>query len=436
MKTSIEKAYHNGKIVLSCGLKTFPKEIYNFADTLEFLDLSGNELEELPNDFSCLKHLKILFLSQNLFKEFPKVLYECKQLDIVGFKANQISTIDERAIPENLRWLILTNNQLRSLPKSIGNCTRLQKVMLAGNKLTSLPSEMSACKNLQLLRISANQFSDIPKWLFTMPKLSWLAFGSNPCSFVEEKIPKIREIPWSEVEIKEMIGSGASGNIYEAIFHSAESASRSVAIKLFKGEVTSDGLPIAEMEAAIFAGNHPNLIEVIGKISGHPNSNQGLVLELIPKIYTNLGLPPNYETCTRDRFSAGTQYSLNEVIQILLGIASVSEHLHTHKISHGDLYAHNILINRVTNKVLIGDFGAASRYGFLVESQTSIEKIEVRAFGCLMDDLIGLVEKSELDSKRYQSLTSLREECLQEKVLDRPCFQEINQRLETQWRKT
>ncbi|UOQ69990.1 hypothetical protein [Hymenobacter cellulosilyticus] len=41
-------------------------------------------------------------------------------------------------------------------------------------------------------------------------------------------------------------------------------------MKVFKGAVTSDGLPHSEMVACISAGAHPNLTTVEGKISAHP----------------------------------------------------------------------------------------------------------------------------------------------------------------------
>ena len=36
---------------ISSGLSRFPSEIIDLADTLEILDLSGNSLSSLPDDF-------------------------------------------------------------------------------------------------------------------------------------------------------------------------------------------------------------------------------------------------------------------------------------------------------------------------------------------------------------------------------------------------
>ena len=52
------------KLKLSCGLTEFPSEIFTLADTLELLDLSGNQLSQLPEDFGRFKKLKIAFFSE------------------------------------------------------------------------------------------------------------------------------------------------------------------------------------------------------------------------------------------------------------------------------------------------------------------------------------------------------------------------------------
>src|ERR1700712_5085685 len=121
---------------LSEQLSYFPPEILELADTLEKLDLSYNNLNALPADFGKLKKLKIFFCSENQFTVLPEVLADCPLLDIVGFKSNIIETVPAKALNPNLRWLILTNNKVASIPAKIGNCHRMQKLMLAGNKLT------------------------------------------------------------------------------------------------------------------------------------------------------------------------------------------------------------------------------------------------------------------------------------------------------------
>lgn len=86
---------------LACGLSEFPREIFDLADTLEVLDLSGNALTTLPDDLPRLARLRILFASDNPFTELPEVLGQCSQLSMVGFKANRIRRCRARRLRRN-----------------------------------------------------------------------------------------------------------------------------------------------------------------------------------------------------------------------------------------------------------------------------------------------------------------------------------------------
>lgn len=399
------------RLSLSENLTSFPEEIFELADTLEILDLSNNLLSSLPEDISRLKKLKIAFFSNNRFTSVPS-FKGCEHLYMVGFKSNQIETFDEEVLPYTVSWLILTDNKLKTLPISIGKLSKLQKCALAGNRLESLPDEMAMCQNLELLRLSANNLQKIPSWLWTLPKLSWLAFSGNPCS--AKSLFTLQETPYESLEVKEKLGSGASGDIYKAYSKSHE---EEVALKLFKGSITSDGYAHDEMNAYMSTGEHPNLIKVLSKLAG--DERLGLLLEYIPDTYRNLGLPPDFETCTRDTFDAETTFTPEAIFEVAKGIASASAHLHARGLMHGDLYAHNILIND-DDHCYLGDFGAAS---FYEPHRKEFERIEVRAFGCLLEDMLSLCTTKEGDI--YERLEKLREKCMNEEVEERPLFIEM-----------
>jgi len=193
---------------------------------------------------------------------------------MVGFKANKIREVPAAALGQSLRWLILTDNQISELPAELGQCTQLQKLMLAGNRLQALPEELAACTQLELLRIAANRFTALPQWLLTLPRLSWLAYAGNPyCELSEASAllqNPITEIHWQQLDLQHKLGEGASGFIYQANLQHTRDIKTDVAVKLFKGALTSDGLPHSEKAACISAGKHPNLIGVHGKIIEHP----------------------------------------------------------------------------------------------------------------------------------------------------------------------
>ena len=169
--------------------------------------------------------------------------------------------------------------------------------------------------------VTANNLKvvDLPTWLWKLPKLTWLALAGNDESGLnlgsgrdsssggshDDGIPSVL---WSDLLIQEKLGEGASGVIYKAIWSSSSPSSSSsspsssssssssssgvnpsilsatdtkvdgmgigvqvgvapgietekepliVAVKLFKGGKTSDGLPEDEMKAAQAAGGHP-----------------------------------------------------------------------------------------------------------------------------------------------------------------------------------
>lgn len=418
------------RVKINSGLDEFPLELLNVSQTLEFLDLSGNKnISKLPSDFRRFHKLKVAFFSDCSFTVFPSQLAECKSLEMVAFKNNGMTTIPEHALPHHIKWLILTNNKIDSLPSSIGKCTRLQKCMLAGNQLRSIPDTMRKCKKLGLLRLSANGIEMLPNWLFNkMPELSFLAFAGNPCVETGIENPVLDEVHWNELQLKEELGAGASGIISRGIWTEVDVGElKHVAVKIFKGDVTSDGSPHDEMKACLEVGKHPHVISTIGKVHSHPETKKGLVLELIPPNFTTLGGPPSLDSCTRDTFQPDQKYGMQKIKKILISIASAAVHLHEKGISHGDMYAHNILIDEAGH-ALLGDFGAATVYGIKNSHADAIERLEVYAFGHLVEDMLSLLKVDHLSEKDLIAevmLNDLHYRCTDPVVKNRPAFKDI-----------
>ena len=274
-----------------------------------------------------------------------------------------------------------------------------------------------------------------------MPELAFLSFAGNPGVVSEEEVERtavLDRIPWSELEVQYLLGEGASGVISRGVWKSGTEKEQAVAVKVFKVAITSDGSPVDEMAATLTAGSHANLITPLGKIHSHPDAKKGLVLQLIPPHYTNLGLPPSLESCTRDNFPAGTTLGLAHVKSILLGIASAASHLHDRGILHGDLYAHNILTDP-SGHALLGDFGAATVYGANHEMKEKLERLDVLGFAHLVEDLLGLVVrdlgvgKEIMDEKEgalIEELNRLHWRCSDPVVARRPGFGEVREVLE------
>jgi len=413
------------RLNLAADLTEFPLEIFDLADSLEVLNLSGNLLSDLPPDLTRLHKLRIIFCSDNRFTHVPEVLGQCADLEMIGFKANQITHLSGKALPPKLRWLILTDNCLQQLPAEIGACTQLQKLMLSGNRLQELPEAMAACARLELLRIAANRFQRLPDWLLRLPRLAWLAYADNPFSDAIEKEVmagiSVTPIDWRSLDIQHALGEGASGIIYRA-HRTTEHGVSPVAVKVFKGAITSDGLPRSEKSACLVAGEHPNLISVQGRLHGHPDDALGMVMPLIDPKFTNLAGQPSLESCTRDIYAPDARFTLSQLLGIAQGIAAAAAHLHAKGVMHGDLYAHNVLWNE-KGECLLGDFGAASFLPTHDETfRQGLQRIEVRAFGCLLEELLA---RCDVPSDELAPLRDLPLRCVQPEVAARPFFSEI-----------
>ncbi|HHQ4622438.1 leucine-rich repeat-containing protein kinase family protein [Aeromonas veronii] len=429
---------------LSENLTEFPTEILSLKETLEVLDLTGNQLSTLPDELAGFSKLRIIFCSENRFTELPEVLGRCPALTMVGFKANRIATVSAKALPAGLRWLILTDNAIEQLPDELGQCDALQKLMLAGNRLRELPASLANCRNLELLRIAANRIERFPEWLLSLPRLSWLAYSGNPFSEGAEARAiddaHVEPLAWETLALGELLGQGASGVIHRATLvanpsdevtqASGRGYGNQVAVKLFKGAVTSDGLPRCEMAASLAAGTHPNLIKVMGKVADHPSGIPALVMELIDPAFANLAGPPSLDSCTRDIYPEGLHLSVPDALAMAHGIASVAGHLHRAGIMHGDLYGHNILFARGSDapaRALLGDFGAASLYERSNrERAVGLERLEVRAFGCLLEELLAHCDTQD---SPLDGVHQLKAACLSELPADRPDFAYIERQL-------
>ncbi len=366
---------------LGGGLTEFPREIFGLADTLEVLDLGGNALSDLPADMGRLGRLRVLFCSGNRFARLPPSLGDCPALSQIGFRGSGLREIPGESLPLSLRWLTVTDNALESLPDALGQRPALQKLMLAGNRLTALPETLAAAPRLELLRLSANRFAALPGWLADLPRLAWLAWAGNPLD--EPVTPMGQAIAWGQLRTVAVLGEGASGLVHRAVWQGPEGP-RDVALKLFKGRMTSDGLPDREMAACLAAGAHPNLTYALGRLTAHPAAIEGLVMPLLPAHWRVLAGPPSPESCSRDVYDPALRLDLGAVRRIARGVGGAAAHLHARGLLHGDLYAHNILWDGAGGESVLSDFGAAS----FLPAGFDLRRIEVLAWGILLGELL------------------------------------------------
>lgn len=373
------------------GLREFPRDIFGLSDTLEILDLGDGELTDLPPDLGRLRKLRVLFCSNNRFVRLPPSLGDCAALSQIGFRRCRLRDVPSESLPTRLRWLTLTDNRIVRMPETLAARPFLQKVMLSGNQLTDLPGSLAGAERLELIRLSSNRFERLPDWLPQLPRLAWASWSGNPLD--ERLYPRLdpaqaRSIPWRDIQLGADLGEGASGRVHRALWRAPGSANGvPVAVKLFKGAMTSDGRPDSEITACLAAGEHPHLIGAHGPVDDHPSGHPALLTPLLPDGWRVLAGPPDLETCSRDVYDPLCRPSSDSIGRLARGIASATAHLHERGVSHGDLYAHNILWDGAHGDATLTDFGAASPLP-AGPAGDAWRRVESRAYGLLLDELL------------------------------------------------
>ncbi|KAL7471017.1 hypothetical protein ACHAXS_011302 [Conticribra weissflogii] len=355
---------------------------------LKKLDLNNNSLSTLPSAFGCLAPtLEILFLSENSFETIPAVIGELSNLRMLSLRGNKLRRLSSANLPtQSLVWLILTNNEITVIDPSVKELKHLRKLMLSHNKIKAIPPALGKCRDLELVRLANNEINvPLPIDFLTLPKLAWISLAGNEISHCHHITKK--EVPKSSVtyDTNSVLGYGASGTVYNGKFNGKD-----VAVKIFKQQSKgSDGNP--EDEAAINAlVDHPLAVSALGVFLSEKDNNihEGMVMELLPNARP-LGRVPSFRTVTRDAGPTDNAVGLTEeqVRHVIWNVATALEHVHSDVgVSNGDVYLHNILqcgegIARVS------DWGASFLYDRNSERAEFFEKIEVLAFGRLVQDL-------------------------------------------------
>jgi serine/threonine protein kinase len=140
--------------------------------------------------------------------------------------------------------------------------------------------------------------------------------------------------------------------------------------------------------------------------------------------------------------------STDLALGIACDVADALAHLHQRGVMHGDLYAHNILIDPVHGQARLGDFGAATR---LPVQQRDVCQgllaLEVRALGCLLEEL-GAAASSDAADKAVtppaahkhghaqaadpviKAMLGLAAACLSERPTERPGVADVAEALQ------
>ncbi|XP_030041097.2 leucine-rich repeat and calponin homology domain-containing protein isoform X2 [Manduca sexta] len=159
----IEDAYLSGELKLSGRkLREFPKPVkYDLSDTV-VADLSKNRFSEVPDEVTKYIYLEKLLLSQNIIRCIPDAVGGLQSLTYLDLSSNQLTELPREVCQMPLQVLLLPDNMLSTLPKEIGKMTSLAELDASNNRLTQVPMTLGDCAGLRALDLSNNQLGLLP----------------------------------------------------------------------------------------------------------------------------------------------------------------------------------------------------------------------------------------------------------------------------------
>lgn len=173
-------------------LRHFPEALLELP-ALQALDLSMNELPALPEQLGRLAALEELSLQHNHLTTLPDAIGRLTKLRRLDLHLNCVASLPASfgglVALEELDLGMNTSLQtlevkgalpLREVPAPLRTLRRLRRLVLSMNELSSLPPWFAELESLEYLDVSSNRFEAFPDVLLSLPKLKGLSIGYQP----------------------------------------------------------------------------------------------------------------------------------------------------------------------------------------------------------------------------------------------------------------
>ena len=183
------------------------------SNPIKHLNLDGNYIKTLPNDFlagNISISLKVIILKGNMLKEVPQCVFEKNEfqtflpkLTILDLSKNNITELSVDLFHSTsssvLKIIDLSFNKLKTLQKDIfysSALSRLKFLYVSHNRITYLQEKLfysPYLKNIEIIDFSHNKIQDVPEKLFHSPylqKLCVLDLSFNQINFIPSKFLK------------------------------------------------------------------------------------------------------------------------------------------------------------------------------------------------------------------------------------------------------
>ena len=175
------------------------------------LDLSGEDIKELPPEIGRLTSLERLTVVGNELTSLPPEIGQLTQLTSLSLASNRLMSLPpELGELTDLTDLDLSENQLTSLPPEIGQLTSLSELWLGDNELTSLPPEIGQLAQLTQLDLGYNRLETLPPEILQLTRLTLLLLYQNELASVPSGIGQLTQLNRLDVDGNQLMSLPSS----------------------------------------------------------------------------------------------------------------------------------------------------------------------------------------------------------------------------------
>lgn len=161
---------------------------FSSLSSLVRINLSSNHLKSLPAEISRMKKLRHLDCSSNLLESIPPELAGMESLELLYLRRNKLRFLPEFPSCKLLKELHVGENQIEMLAADhLKHLSSILVLELRDNKLKSVPDEISLLRSLERLDLSNNDISSLPYSLGNL-HLKFLALEGNPLRTIRREI--------------------------------------------------------------------------------------------------------------------------------------------------------------------------------------------------------------------------------------------------------
>ncbi|RMG33574.1 MAG: hypothetical protein D6732_11955 [Methanobacteriota archaeon] len=149
--------------------------------SVEEIDLSWNDLKEIPSDVLKLENLRVLDLHSNNIASLPEKLASQKGLYFLDLSDNSLEgDLEILASFANLEFLLLKGNKIKEFPTSICHLKWLQKLDLSYNEISAIPPVIGNLLSLETLILRKTKIQNLPLEIINLDNLSYLDLSFTP----------------------------------------------------------------------------------------------------------------------------------------------------------------------------------------------------------------------------------------------------------------